>query len=208
MLGWVIRSPYLFSVGSLFYEWLTTHELQLEAFDVLSRRLPTEGRILDVCCGPGVLLERLRGDAPRRELVGVDLARGALSRAARRDLSVVRGSAVALPFPDRSFDAAIMTGALYLVRDRAAAVAELRRVSRREVVVLEAAPRVLGGSRERRRFRVKARLDMQLWAAAIRRTHAYDEESLKRQLEDAGLMGVEVELVAGGVFLLGTGRVA
>src|SRR5205807_809351 len=65
-------------------------------------------RALDVGCGAGMTAVRLSRRAEVREVVGLDLSPEALARARRcHEHPLVRGSALALPFPDNEFD--IMT---------------------------------------------------------------------------------------------------
>jgi ubiquinone/menaquinone biosynthesis C-methylase UbiE len=91
-----------------------------------------QGRVLEVGCGTGLLLERLscRGDA-----VGVDVSAGMLKRASKRlsrkdAANLVLADAQGLPFRDRSFDSAISTFALTAVPDLDSALAEMVRVVR------------------------------------------------------------------------------
>ncbi|MBI3448925.1 MAG: class I SAM-dependent methyltransferase [Acidobacteria bacterium] len=74
----------------------------------LESALPRTGRVLEVGCGDGRLLESL-GAGPRR-LTGIDFLESYLHQAVRaRKLAASTGltaaSAGDLPFPDRSFDA-------------------------------------------------------------------------------------------------------
>jgi ubiquinone/menaquinone biosynthesis C-methylase UbiE len=90
----------------------------------------TKGRVLEVGCGTGLLLQRLAG---RSNAVGVDLSAGMLSKAAARlgesgTGRVVRADAQRLPFKDGSFDSAVSTFALTAVPDLDAALAEMTRV--------------------------------------------------------------------------------
>jgi ubiquinone/menaquinone biosynthesis C-methylase UbiE len=92
----------------------------------------TKGRVLEVGCGTGLLLQRL---ADRGNAVGVDLSGGMLSKAtarlgARATGNVVRADAQRLPFKDGSFDSAVSTFALTAVPDLDAALAEMARVIR------------------------------------------------------------------------------
>jgi ubiquinone/menaquinone biosynthesis C-methylase UbiE len=104
----------------------------------------TEGEVLDVPCAAGRLVPTLLERATR--VTGVDLspamvavAREALAGpiAAGRVL-LLEGDAAALPFPDRAFDTAVCWRLLHHLTERAARVrvlSELRRVSRRAVLV-------------------------------------------------------------------------
>jgi ubiquinone/menaquinone biosynthesis C-methylase UbiE len=91
-----------------------------------------QGRVLEVGCGTGALLQRLAG---RRDAVGVDVSVGMLNKAAARlgrngAGRLVRADAQRLPFKDGSFDAALSTFALTAVPDLHAALAEMVRVTR------------------------------------------------------------------------------
>lgn len=96
------------------------------SYERLAARVPP-GRVLDLACGDGALLERL---GPRA--IGIDLSRGELARARARSpvLPVVQARAQALPFRDASFDAATCHLAFMLFDDIERVVAELARVLR------------------------------------------------------------------------------
>ena len=90
------------------------------------------GRVLEVGCGTGLLLERLpcRGDA-----IGVDVSIGMLKRACKRlgqkaAGNLVLADAQRLPFRDHSFDSTVSVFALTAVPDLDAALAEMVRVVR------------------------------------------------------------------------------
>jgi len=84
-------------------------------------------RVLDLGCGTGALG---RGLAGRARVVGLDVSLGMLAQAERRSpsLRLVQGSAFALPFGDRSFEAAISGFVLRNLHDLPGAFAELHRV--------------------------------------------------------------------------------
>jgi ubiquinone/menaquinone biosynthesis C-methylase UbiE len=92
-------------------------------------------RVLDVACGTGVV-SRLaaRRVAPRGTVTGLDLNEGMLAVAMRLplppDLTIDwhHGSALALPFPDTTFDVVLCQQGLQFFPDRLKALAEMHRV--------------------------------------------------------------------------------
>lgn len=107
------------------------------------------GRVLDVGCGPGVLIEAVAGRGGH--LTGVDLSPAMLAQArdrARRLGLVDRcrfeeGSAEALPFPDRAFDAVTAMGVLEYIHDDVRALAEMARVVRPAGAVIVTVPNLV-----------------------------------------------------------------
>lgn len=85
-------------------------------------------RILDIGCGPGTLAKQLSEDGA--SVVGIDPGAAALeqARAAVPGARFEKASGEALPFPDASFDGAVMLNALHHVPNPAAALAEAARV--------------------------------------------------------------------------------
>jgi ubiquinone/menaquinone biosynthesis C-methylase UbiE len=86
------------------------------------------GDVLEVGCGTGLILQRVRGFAARA--VGIDISAGMLARARARGLDVMQGSATALPFADASFDVAYSFKVLAHIQDIRTALAEMARVTR------------------------------------------------------------------------------
>ena len=85
-------------------------------------------RVLDAACGTGIVA---RYAAPRAgHAVGADVNAGMLAVAARiaPQLEWVQADLAALPFEDGAFDLVLCQQGLQFVPDRAAALAELRRV--------------------------------------------------------------------------------
>jgi ubiquinone/menaquinone biosynthesis C-methylase UbiE len=96
-------------------------------------------RTLDVACGTGFLTRHLRG-----QVTGIDQSERMLGAARERlpEARFVRGDALDLPFPDRSFER-VFTGHFYghlEEPDRVRFLAEARRVAP-ELVVVDAAVR-------------------------------------------------------------------
>jgi demethylmenaquinone methyltransferase/2-methoxy-6-polyprenyl-1,4-benzoquinol methylase len=92
------------------------------------------GRILDLATGTGDLALLLKASAPEAEVVGADFAPPMLEiarkKASARGLSVAfqEADALALPFPDGSFDAVTIAFGFRNFADYRKALAELRRV--------------------------------------------------------------------------------
>lgn len=111
-------------------------------------------RTLDVACGTAFLTRHLHGLA-----VGLDQAPAMVAIAQHRlrergGLALV-GDALALPFADGAFDC-VLTGHFYghlVPEERAAFLAEARRVAPGELIVVDSAPRE-HGERERWEERV------------------------------------------------------
>jgi SAM-dependent methyltransferase len=104
-------------VGEVFLDWLDT---------------PKGLRWIDVGCGNGAFTEVLIARCAPSAVSGVDPSEGQLSYARTRPggkLAEYRvGDAQALPYPDRSFDAAAMALAISFVPDPVKAAAEMTRV--------------------------------------------------------------------------------
>jgi len=106
-------------VGDAFLDWLA----------------PSPGlRWLDVGCGNGAFTEMIVERCAPYSVDGIDPADGQLAFARTRPaLSTARfhlGDAMALPFSDDGFDAAVMPLVIFFVPDPAAGVAEMARVVR------------------------------------------------------------------------------
>ena len=89
-------------------------------------------RWLDVGCGNGAFTEMIVERCAPASVQGIDPSEGQLAFARTRPASRVaqfrRGDAMALPFPDDTFDAAIMPLVIFFVPDPAKGVAEMARV--------------------------------------------------------------------------------
>lgn len=87
-------------------------------------------RVLDVAAGTGASTEELARTGAYA--VGTDLSLGMLAagKRSRPALSLLAGDALALPFPDATFDAVTISFGLRNVHEPRAALVELRRVTR------------------------------------------------------------------------------
>jgi ubiquinone/menaquinone biosynthesis C-methylase UbiE len=125
--------PWLFDLWSRIYDLplvqRLTYRPEHDAVLRRLRRLPHR-RVLDLGCGTGLLLARLRREFPRAEVIGCDFSRGMLGEAARhrRVRALVQATALALPFVDHHFDAVVSTEAFHWFPDQARALREMSRV--------------------------------------------------------------------------------
>ena len=98
-------------------------------------KLPHTGRLLDVSCGTGALLSRIRDRAPGLDLVGVDISSEMLQQARKKigpdeRVTLRKGNVEQLPFDDGVFDVVVSTSAFHYYRQPEQALSELRRVLR------------------------------------------------------------------------------
>ena len=105
--------------GEIFLDWLVP---------------PAGLRWIDVGCGSGAFTELLVQRCAPAEVQGIDPSEAQLSfaraRPAGRIAKFHRGDALALPFGDDNFDAAVMALVIFFVPDPAKGVAEMARVVR------------------------------------------------------------------------------
>jgi SAM-dependent methyltransferase len=120
--------------GAIFLDWLA----------------PRSGlRWIDVGCGNGAFTELIVERCAPTEVQGIDPSEAQLafarSRPAARIAEFRQGDALALPFPDDRFDAAVMALVIFFVPDPAKAVEEMARVVRPGGSVSAYAWDLLGG---------------------------------------------------------------
>ena len=104
-------------VGGVFLDWLS----------------PRTGlRWIDVGCGNGAFTQQLIDLCAPGDVAGIDPSEAQLAFARSRCKPLLarfhQGHAMALPFPDGGFDAAVMALVIFFVPDPAKAVAEMARV--------------------------------------------------------------------------------
>ncbi|SPM32634.1 Ubiquinone/menaquinone biosynthesis C-methylase UbiE, partial [Mycobacterium rhizamassiliense] len=93
--------------------------------------MPDGTDILDVPCGGGAVISRIR-PGQRVRYVGVDVSAAMLDRARARygDVELVKASIDRMPFADNEFDLCLCFNGLHCVPDPGAAVAEMARCLR------------------------------------------------------------------------------
>jgi SAM-dependent methyltransferase len=96
------------------------------------------GQVIDIGCGPGVLLERIIKSTGRKpeEFAGVDFQVDPEARQRLPEVSFHEAKIEKLPFADASFDTVICTHVLEHILDIRSAVAELRRICRGTLIVV------------------------------------------------------------------------
>jgi len=177
-------------VPALFRQWAP---LVAEA-----ARIEAGQKVLDVACGTGILAREVVSLVGRSGCVeGLDSNPGMLAVAKRLAPAIRwrRGSAEAIPHPDRKFDAVVSQFGLTFFEDRLEAIREMRRVlvpgGRIGVAVwdtLENSPAYSTLVRLLDRIGGKAAGD------ALRVPFALgDREELARLFQDAGVGSIEVE---------------
>jgi ubiquinone/menaquinone biosynthesis C-methylase UbiE len=92
----------------------------------------TEGRVLDIACGPGTFGRRIA--SPSKEVFGIDVSLGMLrqgvayiAREGIPNVHFARARVEALPFEDGFFDATLCCGSLHLFADTVLALREMAR---------------------------------------------------------------------------------
>lgn len=99
---------------------------RIDPVDIAADLVPSDARfVLDVGCGYGRYLKRLRADHPGATVVGIDAAPGMLAEV---EPPIMVADAQSIPYPDDSVDTVLAMHMLYHVPDIAKAVAEFRRV--------------------------------------------------------------------------------
>ena len=156
-------------------------------------------RWVDVGCGNGAFTELLIDRCAAREVQGIDPSDEQLAfaraRLAKAPAHFRQGDAMALPYPDGSFDAAVMALVIFFVPEPAKGVSEMARVIRPGGGACAYAWDILGGGFPYFALQEEmARLGHPpLWPP---RVEAARIEALRQSWTDAGLVDVQThELV-------------
>ena len=178
-------------------------------------------RVLDVGCGPGESAFGMAERVPGMRVTGLDYSptmiriarlRRRLDRAGG-DVELTRGDAMALPFPDGTFDAVTGHSFLYLVPDAKRVLSEARRVLRpgRRCVFLEPAavadePLLPPAIRAQALRDARFVSSMALWRLVSRRYGRFDERRFRDTFEAAGLEPLDVRPTLEGLGMFGVAR--
>ena len=153
-------------------------------------------RVLDVGCGPGALTAELVRRFGADAVAAVDPTPGFVEAAAARNpgVDVSRAEAESLPFAVGSFDAALAQLVVHFMKDPAAGIGEMRRVTRPGGVVAACVWDHAGGAGPLARFWAAAR-ELDADVADESALPGAREGDLERLLREAGLGGVEERLL-------------
>ncbi|GBD02044.1 putative methyltransferase YcgJ [bacterium HR18] len=124
-----------YTVNNRLYRWHIAQFLEQLATLVAQTQPKT---LLDVGCGEGFVAAFLKQRLPEVEITGIDASVSALAYAQAhfgQYATFRRGDIYGLPFPDRAFDTVVCSEVLEHLEDPESAIAELKRVARRYVVL-------------------------------------------------------------------------
>ncbi|WP_055494261.1 methyltransferase domain-containing protein [Streptomyces sp. TP-A0356] len=107
-------------------EWLTDEGLLKQHAELAD--VPPDARMLDVCCGSGVVGNSFRGKVG--ELIGLDITPEMVEIASTRLDRVDQGTVYELPYEDASFDLVVTREVLHLLPQPERPVSEIFRVLR------------------------------------------------------------------------------
>jgi len=101
-------------------------------------QLPKNASVLDVGCGKGFMMHDFKALMPEMTVAGIDISRYAYEHVLEDMKPFMRvGSAVSLPYPDKSFDLVISINTVHnlALEDCRKALREIQRVTRRHAFV-------------------------------------------------------------------------
>jgi len=106
--------------------------------DILLREIPPGSRVVDLGCGDGRLLQKLRDEHRCNIVLGVEVDEDEICSAVARGVPVIQGDLDdgLAEIPDDAFDVAVVSQTLQQVRHPKDVLTEIFRVARRALVVV------------------------------------------------------------------------
>jgi demethylmenaquinone methyltransferase/2-methoxy-6-polyprenyl-1,4-benzoquinol methylase len=177
-------------------------------------------QILDLATGTGDLALALQKKMPSAEIIGADFSEEMLAIAKSKGVRhPVLADALALPFPDQSFDCVTIAFGLRNVQDWAVALCEMRRVLRKDghALVLEFSLPTLSILRAVYRFYLHRCLPV-IGAILTKKKNAYDYlgatieefpngDAMLRLMEANGFANAKAEPLTGGIVTVYAGSI-
>lgn len=165
--------------GDVFIDWLA----------------PAKGlKWVDVGCGNGAFTENIVDRCQPESVDGIDPSEGQLDFARQRPAGKLakfqQGDAMALPYADKSFDAAVMALVIFFVPQPEKGVAELARVTKAGGLVATYAWDVMGGGFPMELLQASMR-DMGITPVLPPRADASRTDALVKLWNGAGIDAVE-----------------
>lgn len=149
--------------------------------------IPDGSKVLDVGCNDGAMM-KLLADSKGCDMTGVDVSETALALAREKGLNVINADAQELPFDDHTFDAVILREVLVHIHEPIKALKEIRRVLKKDGVLLGSAPH--------------ANLEKMIWDDKRLHHRYYDEETIKKDLGEA-FDEIHLKVLNGAQFSVG-----
>jgi ubiquinone/menaquinone biosynthesis C-methylase UbiE len=152
----------------------------------------TQGRVLDIACGPGTYGRRIA--SPSKEVFGIDISMGMLRQGAayvakegNPHVHFSRARVEALPFEDGVFDATLCCGSLHLFSDTVVALREMARVMKPEAILsVYTFTAARGGILKFRRVRE--------WSRRNHGLHVFELSEMEQYLTASGFADFEPEV--------------
>lgn len=85
-------------------------------------------KVLEVGCGTGLIMEKVKKKV--QEICGIDISPNMLEKARARNLNVVEGSALEMPFANNTFDVSYSLKVLAHIKEVKKAISEMVRVTK------------------------------------------------------------------------------